>query len=192
MSNIDKQKWDERYSSCTDNTFSPSEVLLNYLHLLPKQGTALDLACGRGANALCLAKHGLSVSAWDISPKALEHLAKAAHENELIIETEEKDIISNPPEPETFDVIVISRFLERKLIPDIRTAIKSGGLIFYQTFINDKINNIGPTNPEYLLAQNELLFFFKDWHILIYREEGCIGDTKQGFRNQAMLIAQKP
>lgn len=192
MSKTDKQKWEKHYSSCTDDISLPCEVLFEYQHLLPEQGVALDLACGRGANALCLAKHGLSVSAWDISAAALEHLVQLAQNNNLTIRVEERDVISKPPEPDTFDIIVISHFLERKLIPDIRNSVKPGGMIFYQTFIKEKSNNTGPTNPDYLQDQNELLIFFKDWRIIIYREEGNIGNTTKGFRNQAMLIARKP
>ncbi len=38
-----------------------AQVLLRNRHLLPEQGRALDLACGRGANALWLAEQGLEV-----------------------------------------------------------------------------------------------------------------------------------
>ena len=178
--------------SCSSDIPAPAEVLLNNQHLLPEKGAALDLACGRGANALLLAEHGLTVSAWDISSAALEHLDQDANKNNLVLASECRDVTLKPPLPDTFDVIIVSRFLERKLVPDIRAAIKSHGLIFYQTFIVDKTDNTGPNNPDYLLAQNELLSFFKDWKILVYREEGITGNIEYGFRNQAMLIAQKP
>jgi len=41
-------------------------------HLLPSQGTALDLACGQGGNSQLLAKAGLDVLAWDSSAVAIE------------------------------------------------------------------------------------------------------------------------
>ena len=192
MSNNDKKKWNAHYSSCVKDLSEPAEVLSQHQHLLPVRGTALDLACGRGANALWLAKCGLTVSAWDISSVALEQLEQDANKNNLSIKLERRDVTLNPPLPDTFNIIVASRFLDRKLIPDIRAAIKSQGLIFYQTFIMDKTDNIGPGNPDYLLAENELLSFFNDWKILVYREEGRVGNTEQGFRNQAMIVAQKP
>ena len=34
----------------------PAQVLSDYAYLLPESGTALDLACGRGGNALFLAR----------------------------------------------------------------------------------------------------------------------------------------
>ena len=159
-------------------------------HLLPTQGSALDLACGRGANAICLAENGLSVSAWDISASALEHLSNEALKKGLEIKLESRNISENPPNKYSFDVITVSNFLERELIDDIRNAIKPNGLIFYQTFIVDKASTVGPTNPDYLLAKNELLNFFNDWNVLYYREEGTVGKIEKGFRNQAMIIAQ--
>ena len=192
MSNQTKDKWDKHYNSCSNELATPAEVLFHNQHLLPAQGTALDLACGRGANAICLAENGLTVTAWDISSSALEHLSHYAKEKGLTIYAGTRDVSKLPPEPDSFDVIVVSRFLDRALIDDIRNAIKSDGLIFYQTFIKDKVNESGPCNPDYLLDKNELLYFFKDWKIIFYREEGHIGNVDSGFRNQAMIIAQKP
>ncbi len=192
MNDKTKEKWDKNYESCSSGYPSPAEVLRQNQHLLPTQGAALDLACGRGANAICLAENGLSVSAWDISASALEHLSNEAIKKDLIIELESRNISEQPPEPHSFDVITVSNFLERELIDDIRNAIKPSGLIFYQTFIQDKVCNVGPSNPDYLLAKNELLLLFNDWNVLYYKEEGTAGRIDEGFRNQAMLIAQKP
>ena len=76
-------------------------------------------------------------------------------------------------------------------MPQLKNAIKQNGLIFYQTFTKDKANNSGPSNPDYLLDKNELLLFFTDWKIIVYREEGSTGNINNGFRNQAMIVAQK-
>lgn len=187
-----KDKWDKHYHSCSNEYPVAAEVLLQNQHLLPKQGTALDLSCGRGANALCLAENGLTVSAWDISSTALEQLSLQAKKKDLIINSEIRDVSARPPATNTFDVIVVSRFLDRNLISNIKDAIKPKGLIFYQTFIKAKVNESGPKNPDYLLENNELLHFFNDWNIICYREEGKNGNIELGFRNQAMLIARKP
>jgi len=196
LTNPTKEKWEKRYQSSvieTDNKYPlAAEVLHNNSHLLPASGHALDLACGLGANAICLAEHGLTTSAWDISASALEQLAAHAKKHNLHIITDDRDVTTKPPEENSFDVIVISRFLERGLMPHIKNAIKSKGLLFYQTFTKEKVNQSGPSNPDFLLDKNELLNYFHDWLILFYREEGTTGNTELGFRNQAMLVAQKP
>ena len=171
----------------------PAEVLAQNRHLLPASGRALDLASGRGANALCLARRGgLAVSAWDNSAPALATLAFTARQHALHIACQRRDISRRPPAPASFDVIVVSRFLDRGLMTAIKRALRQHGLIFYQTFTKEKVDDRGPRNPAYLLDKNELLGFFKDWSLLYYREEGQTGDLRRGFRNQAMLIAQKP
>jgi tellurite methyltransferase len=196
LSNSIKDKWEKRYQSSVTDTEdkypSAVEVLRNNQHLLPESGSALDLACGLGANAICLAEHGLTTSAWDISASALEQLTNYSKKYNLHIITKERDVTPHPPVVNSFDVIVISRFLDRNLIPHIKNAIKPKGLIFYQTFTKEKVNQSGPSNPDFLLDKNELLNCFHDWQILFYREEGITGNIKLGFRNQAMLVAEKP
>ncbi len=192
MDNQIKDKWNKHYHSCSNKRSVPAEVLFQNQHLLPEVGTALDLACGRGANAICLAENGLTVSAWDISELALEQLSLCAKEKKLSLSSELRNVSEQPPAADTFDVIVVSHFLDRALMNDIRSAIKPEGLIFYQTFIKEKVDKSGPKNPDYLLDNNELLTIFNNWKIICYKEEGKTGNINAGFRNQAMIIAQKP
>jgi tellurite methyltransferase len=92
---------------------------------------------------------------------------------------------------ESYDVIVVSYFLERKLAPALIRALQPGGLLFYQTHIRDKVDDSGPANEAFLLARNELLSLFSDLTVLVYREEGRVGDIRRGFRNRAMLVGMK-
>ena len=187
----DRDKWNRIYGSGTPHS-TAARVLADFEHLLPAAGRALDLACGAGGNALLLAQHGLETWAWDISDTAVAQLQALARENNLSITVQQRDVVRQPPDPGSFDVIVVSRFLDRDLIPAISRAMRDHGLIFYQTFVREKPSGCGPSNPEYLLDVNELLFLFKSLRIIYYREEGNIGDTARGFRSEAMLIAQKP
>lgn len=186
-----KAKSDRIYASGTHGSECTARVLLEYAHLLPAAGSALDLACGMGGNALLLAAHGLRTCAWDISRGALDALAIRAEALGLQLRVEQRDAVARPPEPDTFDVIVVSRFLDRTLISHLCSALRDRGLIFYQTFINEKTQDLGPRNPDYRLGANELLRLFKSLHILVYREEGTTGDTARGFRNEALLVAQR-
>lgn len=187
----DKHKWNQRYQASEGSSLA-AQVLVENAHLLPKQGDALDLACGLGANAIFLAKQGLSTIAWDISDIAIGQLNSSCENLSLQIATEVRDVVLHPPAQSSFDLIVISRFLERKIIPSLIEALRPGGLIFYQTFVVNKQADVGPSNPEYLLKPNELLKLFQSLIIRVYREEGLEGDLGKGFRNEAMLVAQKP
>lgn len=188
----DQQKWNARYAAVQDEVRpQAARVLREFHYLLPPMGEALDLACGTGGNALLLAEKNLRTHAWDSSNVAIEKLTKQAISLGLTVRTRVCDVVQSPPEANYYDVIVVSRYLDRRLTAAIVNALKPGGLMFYQTFIREKIGDGGPSNPDYLLAENELLRLFSPLHILVYREEGCVGDLTQGFRNEAMLVAQK-
>jgi len=185
-------KWDARYRDEAPAAPQPCDVLIDYLHLLPASGEALDLAAGLGGNALYLAQHGLQCTAWDISSVAMDKLAAQAVANGVSITCESRDVLAHPPAPQSFDVIVVSRFLERSLCPAISTALRPAGLLFYQTFTREKLEtSSGPSNPDFLLGKNELLRLFPELVVRVYREEGLAGDTSHGLRNEACLVAEK-
>ncbi len=183
-----RAKWDARYGQADAAAPQAAQVLREHVHLLPAAGDALDVACGLGGNAMLLAQRGLRVSAWDLSPVAIERLAQSGVAG---VHAEVRDLIADPPAAQSYDVVVVSYFLDRGLFPRLIDALRPGGLLFYQTFIRDKVDDKGPGNPDFLLASNELLQLAGDLQILVYREEGSVGDTAQGFRNEAMLVGRK-
>jgi SAM-dependent methyltransferase len=186
-----RQCWNQRYAE-PHFTQQSARVLSENLHLLPAHGKALDLACGLGANAVLLGQRGLETWAWDISPVAIARLDEAAQQANLTVHTEVRNVIVQPPEPDSFDVIVVSRFLERSLAPSLQAALRPAGVLFYQTFTKLRVTaEGGPRNPHFLLADNELLHLFAGLKVRVYREEGLLGELGVGFRNEAMLIAQK-
>ncbi len=186
-----RQHWNRHYQAETANYPLPALVLQQNQHLLPKHGEALDLASGLGANALLLAERGLQTQAWDISDAALVKLLIEAERRRLKLVTQQRDVTVAPPASASFDVIVVSHFLNRGLCSYITKALKPGGLLFYQTFCRLKRGNDGPKNPQFLLNDNELLDLFSTLLPRVYREEALLGDTEHGWRNRAMLVAEK-
>jgi hypothetical protein len=138
-----------------------------------------------------LAAHGLETHAWDISDVAVARLQERARQQGLSLHAKVRDVTLYPPTPESFEVIVMSRFLERDLAPVLIQALTSGGLLFYQTFTRHAVDAYGPPIPAYRLADQELLSLFRPLHLLVYREEGRVGDTTHGWRNEAMFVGQK-
>ena len=185
-----QERWDSRYRDA-GGPHAPAKVLLDNAHLLPPQGTALDLACGLGGNSLFLAGHGLQTYAWDISPVAVEKLSALARRQGLPVVAEVKDALRDPIPAARFDVVVVAHYLERALTGDIIRALKPGGLLFYQTFTRTAVTDAGPQKDEWRLAGGELLTMFAPLRPLVYREEGRIGDVSQGFRDKALLVALK-
>lgn len=184
-------KWNQRHLEAAD-AGRVAHVLQEYPYLLPSSGRALDLACGRGANALRLAACNLEVSAWDISPVAIDRLRGEVLEQGLEVAAEVRDVIACPPPAATYDVILVSYFLERSLAPAIIDALRPGGVLYYETFTRTSVSTCGPSNPAYRLADNELLNLFGALRVRCYREEAILGDTRRGIRDIAMLVAQKP
>ncbi len=184
-------KWDARHSDPQKEP-SVSEVLALNRHLLPAQGEALELACGLGGNALMLAEAGLEVTAWDLSPVAIERLRTLALQRGLPrLTAQVRDIERDPPPARRFDVIAVSYYLERRLAPQIAAALRPGGLLFYQTFTRIAVGSEGPSNPAFRLDDNELLQLFGDLRVRFYREENRLGDLSRGIRDVAMLVAEK-
>jgi SAM-dependent methyltransferase len=186
-----RARWDERHASATD-VGAPAEVLLRNAHLLPPAGEALDLACGRGANALWLAEHtALQVHACDFSPVAIATLEEAAAARGLHVGTAVRDVVAEPPMPDSCDVLVVTHFLDRGIVPALAAALRPGGLLLYQTFAREAVSTRGPSTPEWRLARNELLALFAGLVVRAYREEGALGDTGRGLRDLAYLVAQR-
>ncbi len=185
----DTDKWDARYRQARES--SPAQILLDNRHLLPASGTALDVACGVGANALLLAEHGFTTHAWDSSSVAIDKLRGRAQAHGVSVEAAVRDVIAHPPGSESFDIIVVTRFLERGLAPQLTRALRVDGLLFYQTFTRTRVSDVGPNNPDYRLADGELLVMFSALQVLVYREEGKVGDISRGFRGEAMMVARK-
>ncbi len=191
MSESVKNKWDRIYSQQDHRPNNTLPLLTENAYLLPKSGNALDLACGLGDNALFLAKHGLITDAWDISSIALQKLSAEADRQKCNITTRQYDIDETCLMNCAYDVIVVTRFLDRSLVNAIINALNAGGLLFYQTFTQDRVVNQGPRNPDFLLSANELLELFSPLGVVFYRENGMIGDRNTGLRNEAQFIGLK-
>lgn len=155
-------------------------VLQQHSGYLPQQGQALDLACGRGGNALWLARRGLTVHAWDYSEAGIGFLRTEAEKHHLDIHAEIRDVVLNPPETERFDLLVVSHFLDRGLMPALLAAVCPGGLLYYQTFLVGHAGP-GPRNPDFLLRPGELSGYCEGWEILHSLEQD----------GQAQLVARR-
>lgn len=185
-------KWNARYRAQSIDAPQPARVLHEMAHLLPSTGDALDVACGFGGNGLLLARLKFSVTAYDVSAVAVDKLNRLARRDKLPLLAYCRDVERAPPARDSFDVVAVSHFLSRPLMSALIQTLRPRGLLFYQTFIQDRVDNSGPANPAYRLEANELLHYFQPLRILFYREDGSVGDVARGFRNEAMLVAQKP
>lgn len=187
------KKWNDAYKCADISSAIAAKVLTDNAYLLPQAGEALDLACGRGGNALFLAKKGFVVDALDISTIVLGHLQNYIRDKHFSINCLNRDVEKEGlSDYKKYDVIVVSYFLNRDLFPQIINALKPGGLLYYQTWSQLSIDNTkGPSNPHFRLVAGELLNLCSTMRIIYYSENGLLGDIQQGTRNEALLISQK-
>lgn len=187
----DQRRWDEKHGSGHE-TEQPSRFLEEIFQrhagrILP--GRALDIATGGGRNALFLAEKGLSVEAIDISEVALQEARRRAEEKGLTITFRQADLDHCEFPQAAYDIILNFNFLQRSLIPKMKSALKLGGHIIFETYLIDQRLLGHPRNPAYLLGHNELLEIFRDFRILYYREGKFAEGREEAYR--AGLLGQK-
>ncbi len=162
--------WNQVWQERGDERLQPDSWLIRVLPLLPC-GKALDVACGRGRNALFLAEKGYSVTAVDASEEGLVQLREEARQRNLVIDLRQQDLETKPELPgEEFDLVLQFFYLQRSLFPALKQAVKPGGVIVVRTFSHAGPWAGGPGHPEYALDEGELLRIFAGWEILLHEE----------------------
>ena len=172
----------------TDSDISdrPSRYLVDHIALLPK-GRVLDVAMGRGRNALYLSMMGFEVEGVDISPEAVNTALELASQSRIDLKATVADLEGNYQIAKgAYDVIVCFNYLQRSLIARIKDGLRPGGMVVYETYTVDQPQFGKPKNPDYLLKYNELLDMFREFRCLRYRE-GIIENRKA----VAGIVAEK-
>ena len=201
----DRERWNAKHSSVQVGGSEPRPWLVDHRELLvdgqgerravdaAKPGRrALDVACGRGREALYLAEAGFEVDALDVSDVVVDALAVTAGERGLPVHARRVDLAASPEEvtPGAYDVVIGFYFLQRPLLPVLAAALAPGGLLFYETFTRDHNDLLGrDMSPHVLLEHNELLHVFTALRVVRYRE--AIIGTPDRRRAVASLIAQR-
>lgn len=186
MAQKDKIKWDKKYTeiSFLIEDKLPSEKLIQ-IEKNVKGKKALDIASGAGRNSIYLAKKGFEVEALDISKVALDVLNAKGFENITckLVDLDEYEVPKN-----SYDLIIMTNFLDRNLIPKLSNALKKDGILFIETYMEDKINEKPPSNSNFLLKKEELKTFFDEsFEILDYDE--FLNDDSELFKMKKQCIA---
>lgn len=181
---LDYEAWEERYRNPRpDRKRHPNGWLAQHVDRLPP-GRALDVAMGEGRNSLFLARRGYEVTGVDRSPTAVARALAWAAEEGLEVEAQVRDLETCRLPEGPFDVVVVTRFLQRSLFGPLVEALRPGGMLVYETFTLGRLAN-GDFDPAHLLQPGELRRAFQDLEILAYREE-----DRPAY--QASLLARKP
>ena len=169
MSASDRIKWDQQHQGKT-TPGDPEPFLLEMLPLLKRDGLVLDVAAGRGRNALPMAQARMHVIAVDVSEVALRFLARLARDRQLAIAPVLADLDNFAFRTGSFDAVINLNFLDRELFPHLLGALKPGGILVAETFLTDQAEIGHPRDPRFLLRHYELRAMLADLELLRYRE----------------------
>jgi SAM-dependent methyltransferase len=97
----------------------------------------------------------------------------------------EADLETFPLPASHFDLVVCINYLQRSLFPRIENALRTGGVLIYETFTRSQLQfSSGPRNPDFLLHPDELRDAFPNLTTLFYRELSAV-------KGIASLLARK-
>lgn len=173
MTETDRRQWEERYTGghapihANPNRWLAAQTA--YLQQLevpaasPPQ--ALDIACGSGGTLLWLARRGWRVTGVDISAAALalahDQLAAAGLlDRAALIEA---DLDGWRPAAGCCDLLTCFHFLDRRLWPSLRAAVRPRGLLCLSTYHTGRLVERPHTNPDHLLHPGELSALVQGW-----------------------------
>jgi len=149
----------------THNQLLVSEWVKRFADFIPKDQQdhrVLDYACGSGRHTLFLQEKGLKVLGIDRDALTLQNLQNSLSECqlnkvELRCEDLEQEHFSESLSKEKFAGLVVTYYLYRPHLEKLLDLIKVGGIMIYETFAmgNEKFGK--PSNPHFLLKENELL-----------------------------------
>jgi len=184
MSIEDKERWNKKYINNPIPT-KVVEVVEKYAKLATGN-KALDIASGMGRNSMFLVKEGFVVDALDISSIAIEKLQNIDNVNAL-----EVDFDTYTLKKDSYDLIICTYYLNRKLFPQIENALKEDGIFIFETFMHHTENTKVPSNKSFLLNEGELETTFDErydlLHISEFMEIGVCGEKSM----KASMVAKK-
>ena len=179
----DKQRWNKRHVE-KPMRHEVEPILEKHIDKATL-GTALDIACGTGRNTHFLAEKGFVVDAVDLSDYALGKIRGLSTINKIEADLDKYHLALNK-----YDLIVNINFLNRRFFPQIKEALKSGGVLIFETFIVAHGDFNQPMNPEFLLRKNELIHAFIGLDVIYYEEKEDVNLRGEKTR-VASLVARK-
>jgi SAM-dependent methyltransferase len=161
---VNREHWDERYA--TEELIwkaDPNRFLVEELDALAP-GTALDVACGEGRNAVWLASKGWRVTGVDFSRAGLAKAKRLATDRGVEVTWVEADVVEWQPPTASFDLVVVMYLhlhaeRRRQALAHAAAALAPGGVLLV---VGHDTSNLlkgtgGPQNPAVLFGPEEIV-----------------------------------
>jgi 2-polyprenyl-3-methyl-5-hydroxy-6-metoxy-1,4-benzoquinol methylase len=156
----------------------PAAWLVANVDCIPAGGTVLDVACGRGRNAVFLADRGWHVHAVDRDAALIAGLERHPRITTWQLDLEAGAISLGS---RCYQAVVVFNYLHRPLMPAIVDAVAPGGVLIYETFTVDQASRGRPRNPAFLLNRGELATLMRPLRVVREREgefdEKCVASV---------------
>ena len=195
--------WEARYADAGGYLFGeePAQMLVENPWVTEGATTCLCVADGEGRNGVWLARRGLSVTSFDLSPTAVERAQALATRAGVRINTNVSDW-DGWDWAHTFDLVVavFVQFMgpeERvRQFETLRGAVRPGGRLVLHGYTPEQIEfgTGGPPYPENTYTPELLRDVFGDWRILrlaAYEREVQEGRGHSGHSALIDLVAEK-
>jgi len=163
----------------------PFDWIVRWSHLVPADGTVLDVACGAGRHMRWFHERGHAVTGVDRAPEAIA--ATAPFGSTILAD------IESGPWPLTgqrFDAVVVTNYLWRPRLSDIVASVASGGVLLYETFAAGNETVGKPSRPDFLLQPGELLRVCADLHVIAF-EDGWLNAPSRFVQRIAAVRGQE-
>ena len=168
----------------THANLAASPWVQRWSHLVPSNGSVLDVACGSGRHVHWFAARGCAVTAIDHDAQALSSLNAVAN-------TVLADLESAPwPLPDQrFDAVIVTNYLWRELMPNLLASLNDNGVLIYETFSRGNASVGKPSNPNFLLRTGELLQAFNGLRMVAF-EDGFL-ESPQRFVQRVVAVRER-
>lgn len=136
---VSSKGWEWDKVANQSHWLKPSEdsVFFAYKWLNMGYVNVLDLGAGLGRHSILFAKHGLQVSALDLSNYAMNHLNEWADKEHLNIHTTVGDMMELPYADQSFDCVFVYHAIShsdtagvKKVIGEIERVLRPGGELY--------------------------------------------------------------
>ena len=166
-----------------------SRWVQRWSHLVAPQASVLDVACGSGRHVRWFVQRGCRVTGVDRDIAVVHALANLA---EIVV----ADIETGPwPLPgRRFDLVVVTNYLWRDLLPTLLASVADGGVLIYETFASGNETVGKPANPAFLLRPGELLKAVEGLRVVAFEdgfEDGFEDRFEAGSNGSAQRFVQR-
>ncbi|PID35887.1 MAG: SAM-dependent methyltransferase [Rhodobacterales bacterium] len=195
--------WEESYAT-PEYVFGrdPAPFVADNMDLFAPGDRVLCIADGEGRNSVHLARAGVTVTAFDLSPSAVKKAQKLAAEAGVSVECH-VSTLKSWDWSRRFDTVlgVFIQFTpqaqQAAVFADFARAVHPGGRLVLHGFTPDQVElgTGGPSDPGNMYTTEKLRGFLPGWkveHAREYRAEQHSGARHSGICALIDFVARKP